>query len=146
MPTLAGKTELFSVAVAASLTYMAANSQIQFSSLDINDIGTVIAGAAGTLLGFLMTAIALMASIMDRDLLKNLRATGGFSVLMRRAFTSAGLQLLLLIVAISLLYPWGDEYKKTVVLLLLFVSSVAFTYLFCVGSSFYQILMRVSRR
>lgn len=49
----------------------------RFQPGEISMLSGVLAGASGTILGFLITAIALMASVMDRDLLKNLRATGG---------------------------------------------------------------------
>ena len=112
---------------------------------NISTLATAIAGSAGTILGFLITAIALMASVMDRDLLKNLRSTGGYRVLISGSFICAGLFLLLLALSLSLLLPWANH-KDILLLCTIFIGALAGVNLITTGIGFYRVILSISKK
>ncbi|MGB6145406.1 MAG: hypothetical protein WBG33_14025 [Rhodanobacter sp.] len=48
----------------------------------------LIAGFTGTLLGFLITAVALLTAVMDRHLVENMRRTGHYQRLVSETFAT----------------------------------------------------------
>lgn len=132
----------FSVALAA--TWMFHSYNFVFSASDINTVAGAIASSSGTILGFLITAIALMASVMDRDLLKNLRATGGYRKLIVGGFVCAALHLTLLALSLSLLLPWANG-KDQLLLMTVFTGALAAVYLATTGLSFYRVIISISK-
>lgn len=136
--------ELFKLSTAIFMTWMFHEYNFRFQPGEISTLAGVLAGASGTILGFLITAIALMASVMDRDLLKNLRATGGYRILISGSFVCAFLFLLLLASSICLLLPWAGE-KQLLLLLNIFIGSLAAIQLAGTGLGFYRIIMSISR-
>ena len=136
--------ELFKISAAILITWLFHRYNFSFQPSEISTLAGVIAGASGTILGFLITAIALMASVMDRDLLKNLRTTGGYRVLISGSFVCAFLYLLLLASSVCLLLPWAGE-KQLLLLLNVFIGSLAAIQLASAGIGFYRIIMSISR-
>lgn len=136
--------ELFKLSTAIFMTWMFHRYNFCFQPGEISTLAGVLAGASGTILGFLITAIALMASVMDRDLLKNLRATGGYRILISGSFVCAFLFLLLLASSVCLLLPWAGE-KQLLLLLNIFIGSLAAIQLAGTGLGFYRIIMSISR-
>lgn len=136
--------ELFKLSAAIFITWMFQRYNFFFQPGEISTLAGVLAGTSGTILGFLITAIALMASVMDRDLLKNLRATGGYRILISGSFVCAFLFLLLLASSVCLLLPWAGE-KQLLLLLNVFIGSLAAIQLASTGMGFYRIIMSISR-
>lgn len=136
--------ESFKLTTAIIITLLFYSRDFFFRKDELSTLAGVIAGSAGTILGFLITAIALMASVMDRDLLKNLRSTGGYRSLISGSFVCAGLFLLLLASSICLLLPWGGD-KQFILLLNVFLGSLAAIQLASTGAGFYRIIMSISR-
>lgn len=136
--------ELFKLSTAILITWMFHRYNFSFQPSEISTLASVLAGAAGTVLGFLITAIALMASVMDRDLLKNLRSTGGYRVLISGSFVCAFLFLLLLASSVSLLLPWAGD-KQLLLLLNVFIGSLAAIQLASAGIGFFRIIMSISK-
>ena len=120
-------------------------SEFQFTEPDIKTLATALAGSAGSILGFLITAIALMAAVMDKALLINLRSTGGYAILIKRSFVCAGLHLALLTVSICLLLLLSGN-KQWLLLTTVFVSCMCATYLASSGHSFYRVIMALSKK
>lgn len=63
-------------------------------------ISSAIAGAAGTLLGFLLTAVALLTAVMDRALVANMRKTGHYQRLVHESFLTCGWMLAALVMSV----------------------------------------------
>lgn len=63
-------------------------------------ISAAVAGAAGTLLGFLLTAVALLTAVMDRALVANMRKTGHYQRLVRESFVTCGWMLATLVMSV----------------------------------------------
>jgi hypothetical protein len=136
--------ESFKIAIALAITLLFKRYNFTFTPGDLTTFATAVAGSAGTILGFVITAIALMASVMDRDLLRNLRATGGYKKLISGSFVCAGLHLLLLSIALSLLLPWSGD-KVTIILAVVFVGSLCAVNLATTGLGFYRVIMSISK-
>lgn len=73
----------------------------------------VIAGVCATLLGFLVTAIAIIVALVDKKLITNMRKTGHYSVLMRDAFVTCACLLLTLAASSTALVIHSDWLKIT---------------------------------
>jgi hypothetical protein len=136
--------EFFKYGSAAALTWIFNRSDFSFQASDLSTFASAIAGSAGTILGFVITAIALMASVMDRDLLKNLRATGGYKTLIKGSFVCAALHLILLALALSLLLPWS-AHKPQIILGVIFTGTLCALNLATTGLGFYRVIMSISR-
>lgn len=62
-----------------------------FSDIEESKISAAlgpIAGFTGTLLGFLITAVALLTAVMDRPLVENMRKTGHYQRLISETFAT----------------------------------------------------------
>lgn len=76
---------------------------------ELAGIASTFASIAATLLGFIIAALSILASLMDRTLLKNMNKTGHFDVLLSELHGAALAFLLVLVVALISLfvsYPW----------------------------------------
>jgi hypothetical protein len=56
---------------------------------DLMAMASTFAAVAGTLLGFVVAALSILASLMDRTLVANLRKTGHFSTLLHELYQVA---------------------------------------------------------
>lgn len=136
--------ESFKILSAAFIAFAFYKRDFNFLSSDITTLASAVASSSGTILGFLITAIALLAAIMDRDLMRNLRATGGYKVLIVRSFVCAALYLILLVLSLCLLLPWGVE-SKSLLLAIVFIGALASIHLFLTGISFCRIIVTISK-
>lgn len=137
--------ELFKVLVAALAALAFYKRDFNLMPEGITTLAGAVASSSGTILGFLITAIALMAAIMDRDLMRNLRATGGYKVLIVRSFVCAALYLALLVLSICLLLPWGEA-SKQLLLAIVFIGALASIHLLLTGISFCRIIVTISKQ
>lgn len=136
--------ELFKLLIAIGATIIFHQKSFSFQPGDIAALANALASSSGTILGFLITAIALMASVMDRSLLKNLRATGGYRVLISGSFTCAALFLVLLGLSLSLLLP-GASRAYWLLLATVFIGVLAAVNLAISGLGFYRVIMSISK-
>lgn len=72
---------------------------------------SAVAGVAGTMLGFMIAALAILASIAGMRLLRNMQRTGHYQVLLARLFVASGFFALLLASALCAVFfhplvPW----------------------------------------
>lgn len=88
-----------------ALLYWFYGSGIDGDSLQ--SIASVIAGVSGTLLGFLITAIALLTAVMDRTLIANMRHTGHYDRLVGDTFMTCAFLLATVSVSITSLFFSG---------------------------------------
>lgn len=77
-------------------------------------LASAVASIAGTMLGFLLAALAVLASIAGSRLLRNMQRTGHYQVLLHRLIISAGFFLFLLLAALVTMLggvklPWAWE-------------------------------------
>lgn len=145
MPTLATlKIELFKLAFATLITYLYLKADFAPKEGVFESLASTMANSAATILGFLITAIALFATIMDRSLLKNLRATGGYQVLIRNSFMCGALYLALLALSVSFLLPW-EHHKDKLFTVLIFLGSLSVVHLAAAGYTFYKVIITMSR-
>lgn len=72
---------------------------IDLSADRTTNMFAVIAQIAATMMGFLLAALAILASIAGMRLLRNLQRTGHFSVLLSRLFIAAACSFFLMISA-----------------------------------------------
>lgn len=136
--------ELSKIVLSFAAAWLFHRQDFVFTTGDVNTLATAVASSSGTILGFLITAIALLASVMDRALLKNLRATGGYKALISGSFICAALHLALLALSLSLLLPWAND-KAVLLLCTVFVGTLCATYLATTGMGFYRVIISISR-
>lgn len=102
----------------------------------------VIAGVSATLLGFILTAVALVTALMDRVLLRNMRKTKHYQVLMRDSFTTCGLLLVTLAISIcSLVAP--SHALLYVFSAVLFALTLSLLFVFESGSRFSKVIQAI---
>ncbi|UXZ43575.1 hypothetical protein [Pseudomonas soli] len=144
--SISGKPiEFVKLLVASFATWKFHKYGFDLKGNDLSTLANAIASSSGTILGFLITAIALMASVMDRDLLKNLRSTGGYKVLISGSFICAALFLLLLTLSLSLLLPW-NSHKDILLLGTVFVAVLAASSLLSTGFGLYRVIISISKK
>ncbi len=106
-------------------------------------IAATFAAVAGTLLGFVIAALAIVASLMDRTLVANLKRTGHFSVLLRELHLSAGAFVVVVVAAMVSLFLTDEPLRMGVA-----ISAAAQAYgtLFLVlsGRKFYLVVSHVT--
>ncbi|ENO0459396.1 hypothetical protein ACAK56_003423 [Salmonella enterica] len=117
------------------LAYLAAGRD----SAGLYGIVTTMAGLAGTLLGFLITAVALLTAVMDRTLLTNMRKTGHYQRLMKGIFQTSGLFLMQIILLVICLFLSG-KVLYYVFCFTIFVAALSLYGLFQNGVRFYNVI------
>ena len=73
----------------------------------VYNLANALATVSGVLFGFLLTAIAMLASLPERRLIENMRRTGHYRVLMRGAFLASGVHFCALVVSLFALFTEG---------------------------------------
>lgn len=102
---------------------------------DLKGIAGVLAGVSGTLLGFLITAVALLTSVMDRKLVANMRITGHYQRLVKETFYTC--IMLLCVLVVSIVSMFLDACSMQVAFALLaFFSVLSFIYMVESGRRF----------
>lgn len=103
----------------------------------------MLAGIAGTLLGFLIGAVSLLTAVMDRTLIENMRKNGQFGVLINQTF-KACLSLLLLILACFIAFLISVSYLKINFTIIIFLSIYAALSVVSIGNKFKNIFVVMS--
>lgn len=68
------------------------------------EIAKLIAGISGTILGFLLTAVAMLTAVMDRKLIENMRKTGHYTVFIVDCFINSFLFLIVIVLGFGSLF------------------------------------------
>ena len=105
----------------------------------LHSISSVLIGTSGTILGFMIAAISIIAALMDRTLIKNLKKTGHFGILMNGAIATCALLLLTIINGIANLFLQCLQLELGM-LAVLFLGGLSFTYLLESGIRFKNII------
>lgn len=131
----------FSIVMAATVTLLYYKYGV-LTPEQIYTVSGVITGLTATLLGFIITVAALIFALIDRTLVKNLRATGHYDVLMRDATFCCLLLLISCVVSLAcLIFP--TESVRNAFLTLLFFLSISFVYVFQSGRRFAMVLRAI---
>ncbi|MFZ1535793.1 MAG: hypothetical protein WAT23_00180 [Chromatiaceae bacterium] len=93
-----------SASVCVGLAYLGLATR---QAAELAGIASTFASIAATLIGFIIAALSILASLMDRTLLKNMNKTGHFDVLLGELRDAAWAFLLVLVLAlVSLFLPY----------------------------------------
>ncbi|AXQ23607.1 hypothetical protein BEN71_16710 [Acinetobacter wuhouensis] len=103
----------------------------------------MLAGIAGTLLGFLIGAVSLLTAVMDRTLIQNMRSNGQYGVLVSITFRAC-LSLLILLVACFLTFLINVLYLKFLFTCIIFLSVYSGLLVVSIGSKFKNIFVVMS--
>lgn len=117
------------------LTITAANGPFEFIKM--------LAGIAGTLLGFLIGAVSLLTAVMDRTLIENMRKNGQFEVLINQTFKTC-LSLLLLIVSCFVAFIIHVSYLKINFCIIILLSIYSALSVVSIGHKFKNIFVVMS--
>jgi len=91
----------------------------------VSNLMTTLSSVFATLLGFIITAITLLASLLDKPLLKNMQKTGHYKRLMTDAFDTCLVMLILILnCLIGLMLKIKQQELLIVVLIVLVVMSI----------------------
>lgn len=91
----------------------------------ISSLMATLSSVFATLLGFIITAITLLASLLDKPLLKNMQKTGHYKRLMTDAFDTCLVMLILILSSlIGLMLKIKQQELLIVVLIVLVVMSI----------------------
>lgn len=100
----------------------------------------MLAGIAGTLLGFLIGAVSLLTAVMDRTLIQNMRINGQYGVLVNATF-KACLSLLILLTICFLTFLVNLIYLKLFFTIIIFLSIYSGLLVVSIGSKFKNIFV-----
>ncbi len=110
---------------------------------ELHSIAGVIAGVSGTLLGFLITSMALITAIMDRTLIANMRKTGHYQRLIGGAFTTCAVLLGTVVSCITSLF-FSNPVHVWVFASVLFFLALSVLYVIESGRRFSNIISTLS--
>lgn len=97
------------IAVACATTFLRHRDAVTEERL--HAIMNALAGASGTMLGFLITALSIIAALMDRTLIANLKKTGHFDVLVGDSLVACASLMLCLAMSLVALFMSGDHLR-----------------------------------
>lgn len=95
---------LLALAVSTTAGYCLPHVVGTLPTADLRNAVNVVAGASATLLGFLVSAGALLYAVANTALVRNLQRTGHFGALLVDLFVDAALFFLALIVGLAALF------------------------------------------
>ena len=106
------------------------------------EIAKLITGISGTILGFLLTAVAMLTAVMDRTLVENMRKTGHYRVFIIDCFVNIFLFLIVISLGIICLF-FTNPYLSYILYGILFFTSTAIIMLIEQGRRFILIFTRI---
>lgn len=138
---------LVAIAIAVASVFVLARVDMPVQEADLRNAVNVLAGASATLLGFLVSAGALLYAVANTRLARNLQRTGHFQGLLRDLFTDAGAFLIALLVGLVCLFlPMSSVGERTLTKLeagvyaLVFTNALAYLLLVPVGWKMWLLL------
>ncbi|HDS1797561.1 TPA: hypothetical protein QEM76_000195 [Pseudomonas putida] len=102
----------------------------------------VIAGVCATLLGFLVTAVAIVTALVDKTLIANMRKTGHYRVLMRDTFLTCAMLLLTLGISCAALVT-AASWMNIVGTAIAFLLALSLLYAYESGRRFALVVMTI---
>lgn len=90
------------------------------------EIAKLIATISATILGFLLTAVAMLTAIMDRKLVENMRKTGHYRIFIVDCFLNIFILLIVISLGIACLFTVNPHLSKFLYLTLLFAMTALF--------------------
>lgn len=129
------------IALAAAGCYWRFGHPMELERL--NMIAGVLAGVSGTLLGFLITAVALLTSVMDRTLMVNMKATGHYQRLVKETFHTCFMLLVVLMISVGSLLL-NEHAVQCLFIALMFFSVLACLYMIEAGQRFSVVITSLS--
>ena len=130
---------VISTMVALACVYYSETHQVD----DLHGVAGVIAGVSGTLLGFLITSMALITAIMDRTLIANMRRTGHYQRLIADTFTTCAVLLGTVVFCITSLF-FSNPIHVWVFAASLFFLALSVLYVIEAGRRFSNIISTLS--
>ncbi|ECA8970981.1 hypothetical protein LE270_03290 [Salmonella enterica subsp. enterica serovar Hillegersberg] len=130
---------LLNLALCVFLTVPFAYLAIAKDDTALYGIATAMAGLAGTLLGFLITGVALLTAVMDRTLLTNMRKTGHYQRFIKGIFLTSWLFLVQIILLVICLFLSG-KFLYYMFCSTMFVAACSYFGLFRNGVRFYNVI------
>lgn len=110
-----------------------------FGESDTRELFSASAGASGTLLGFLLAALALLTAALERQLVVNMRKTGSFDALLKDVVhTCLVLVAALSIALVSQISPL--DCRKFLATILIWLQMYALGFVLIVGRQFSIVL------
>lgn len=120
-------------ALVPTLIYYANRTAIDDERL--RAIAESFATIAGTLTGFLITAVALLTAVMDRTLIANMRKTGHYDVLVTDTFATTILLLIVTVASLVCLFLSG-QYLQVGMTINVWLASIGLFYSIQAGRRF----------
>lgn len=129
------------LATCASLSYLQYCTWLD--AAQIASISSTIANIAGTLLGFLITAMTLLAAVMDRQLVVAMKVSGHYQRLMKETFHTCALLLATVLSGILVLFISSDSLSGAF-FILVFFSSLSFLFVCEAGYRFRNVFITMT--
>lgn len=107
------------------------------------EIAKFTATIAATLLGFLLTAIAVLTALMDKTLIANMRLTGHYPKFLRLAFLTSLIFLIVTILGFLVLLLSRTDYSSCAFSLMIGFLILSMVLLTRTGYSFFKIIYNV---
>ena len=104
---------------------------------------TTLSSVFATLLGFIITAIALLASLLDKPLLKNMQKTGHYRRLMTDAFDTC-LVLLMLVLTCLIGLMLQSQHQEIVIAILIGLVVMSVLCLLQTGRRLFNVIKVIS--
>ena len=144
----------FVVAIASLSVWLLWGVDLNAGRIDLRNAVNVIAGVNATLVGFLVSAGALLYAVANTRLVRNLQRTGHFGRLLHNLFLAAGAFLVALVIAVVCLFVSdGPPVQigatsltklQAAIYLLVFANAVAFQLLIPVGWKMWLVLTNLT--
>lgn len=142
-PAMSWSEGVFQVILLGSVAYLADQALWGLDEPRLLGVATTLSGLSGTLLGFLVAALSVLVAVSDKPLIRNMRKTGHFTVLLKNLFGAAVAFLLTLIFAgASLFLELPLLHFATIITTVLLVNALYFFVI--AGRRFYKVMMFVS--
>lgn len=90
------------------------------------EISKLLAGISGTILGFLLTAVAMLTAVMDRKLVENMRKTGHYRVFIVDCFINSFLFLIIIVLGVFSLFFKNPNLSYILYAIIFFTFSAIF--------------------
>ena len=123
--------------------YASFNFNADSSQTSQFEIAKFTATISATLLGFLLTAIAVLTALMDKTLIANMRKTGHYPKFLRLAFFTSSVFLIVTVLAFLVLLLNRTDYPSMAFSLMIGFLVLALFLLIRTGYSFFKIIYHV---
>jgi len=124
-----------SIGIAFLFWWLGRNINIE----ELKNIASILISLAGLMLGFLITSIALITSVMDKKIVSNMKKTGHFKRLIDDTFLTCILFLAVILFSIVSLFIYGSIFCCVFTVVISF-STLSLLYLIEAGRRFATII------